>query len=153
MAIAVEERWDDEHRGPSARTEPGSKGNRGDGAGKAPPPRSARQPRHFNARATTVDMTRFEGGDARVHIDDRGWFQLNRGEADLLEIALEDPGVDEGSLVDWKSREAVILRLGMKARKSITPGALKTKVYRLRKALAAAGHDPWLFQVRRGHGL
>lgn len=71
--------------------------------------------------------------------------------ANLMEVLLEDRG-GQGILVDWKSIHDISAALAKRSDDVPKQGAVRTRIYRLRKRLGEAGENPFLVQVLRRGG-
>jgi len=92
-------------------------------------------------------------GSALISINNGESFHLAPLLAALLAILASKTGDDGGSIVGWKTRKEVLVRLAEKFGRKRQPRALNQLVYRLREALEARGVNRHLLQTKSRAGL
>lgn len=104
-------------------------------------------------RVAMVEWTRATNGGGLLRIDEGKTFEVKRGEAEVLEVLLEDRSEADDGLIDWKEQTYIRARVGRKAGRTVSPGALRTRIYRLRGTLERAGYDRRLIQCHLERGM
>lgn len=140
-AAAVEQRLDSEDEPGTARTNGSTRS------------RKQWEPATAAAGITALERRIEPNGSEYIRLDGRNEVRLTPMCADLLRFAAADNGTSGDALVEWKPKGELLWMLAKRSGRPLSAQAFNQLVLRLRKALRAAGENPYFLQVHAKKGI